>query len=78
LLTSSLEYDYRLTGDWWGATFYDAGNAFNGWDALELKTAAGMGIRWISPVGPIRLDIAHPFDDDDNDYRIHFSIGPEF
>lgn len=78
LLTSSLEYDYRLTGDWWGATFYDAGNAFNGWDAHELKTAAGMGIRWISPVGPIRLDIAHPFDDDDNDYRIHFSIGPEF
>ncbi|MFK4016034.1 autotransporter assembly complex protein TamA [Cobetia marina] len=78
LLTSSLEYDYRLTGDWWGATFYDAGNAFNGWDALELKTAAGMGIRWISPVGPIRLDIAHPFDDEDNDYRIHFSIGPEF
>ncbi|WP_191237001.1 autotransporter assembly complex protein TamA [Cobetia marina] len=78
LLTSSLEYDYRLTGDWWGAAFYDAGNAFDGWDALELKTAAGMGIRWISPVGPIRLDIAHPFDDDDNDYRIHFSIGPEF
>ncbi|MHC9036766.1 autotransporter assembly complex protein TamA, partial [Cobetia marina] len=78
LLTSSLEYDYRLTGDWWGATFYDAGNAFNGWYALELKTAAGMGIRWISPVGPIRLDIAHPFDDEDNDYRIHFSIGPEF
>ncbi|WP_176426481.1 autotransporter assembly complex family protein [Cobetia sp. QF-1] len=78
LLTGSLEYDYRVTGDWWGAAFYDAGDAFNGWPPEDLNTAAGMGVRWISPVGPIRLDIAHPFDDDDNDYRIHFSIGPEF
>lgn len=77
LVTGSLEYDYRLTGDWWGATFYDAGNAFDGFSELELKTAAGMGIRWISPVGPIRLDVAHPFDDD-SAYRVHFSIGPEF
>ena len=35
-------------------------------------------VRWISPVGPIRLDIAHPFDDEDNSWRLHFAIGPEF
>lgn len=77
LVAGSLEYNYRLTGDWWGATFYDAGNAFDGFSEMELKSAAGLGVRWISPVGPIRLDVAHPFDDD-SDYRIHFSIGPEF
>ena len=38
---------------------------------------AGVGVRWVSPVGPIRFDIAHPFDIDDA-FRVHFSIGPEF
>jgi len=36
-----------------------------------------VGVRWVSPVGPIRFDIAHPFDIDDA-FRVHFSIGPEF
>ncbi|WP_192037056.1 autotransporter assembly complex family protein [Halomonas sp. YLGW01] len=78
LLTAGLEAQRRITGDWWGAAFVDTGNAFNAWSALEVKTGAGLGIRWVSPVGPIRFDVAHPYDDEDNDYRIHFSIGPEF
>ncbi|WP_442908603.1 autotransporter assembly complex protein TamA [Halomonas sp. S3-1-8] len=78
MLTSTLEYQRRVTGDWWGAAFVDNGNAFDDWSADDLKTGAGVGVRWISPVGPIRFDVAHPFDDEDNDYRIHFSIGPEF
>ncbi|MFG6666562.1 autotransporter assembly complex family protein [Halomonas sp. HNIBRBA4712] len=78
MLTSTLEYQRRVTGDWWGAAFVDNGNAFDNWSAQDLKTGAGLGVRWISPVGPIRFDIAHPFDDDDNDWRLHFSIGPEF
>ncbi|MFC0268405.1 autotransporter assembly complex protein TamA [Kushneria aurantia] len=78
LLVTSLEYQRRVTGDWWGATFFDAGNAFNDWGPDELKKSFGAGVRWISPVGPIRLDIAHPLDDDDNAFRIHFGIGPEF
>lgn len=77
MLTSTLEYQRRVTGDWWGATFVDTGDAFDNWGPEELKTGAGVGIRWISPVGPIRLDVAHPFDDED-DWRLHFSIGPEF
>ncbi|MDR5874871.1 autotransporter assembly complex family protein [Halomonas sp. CUBES01] len=77
-LTSSLEYQRRVTGDWWGATFVDAGDAFDNWGPSDLKKSAGLGVRWISPVGPIRFDIAHPFDDDDDNWRLHFSIGPEF
>ncbi|TVP48014.1 MAG: outer membrane protein assembly factor [Halomonas sp.] len=76
-ITSSLEYQRRVTGDWWGATFVDSGNAFDNWGPDSLKTGAGAGVRWISPVGPIRLDVAHPFDHED-DWRLHFSIGPEF
>ncbi|SDN10415.1 autotransporter assembly complex protein TamA [Vreelandella arcis] len=77
-LTSSIEYQRRVTGDWWGATFVDAGDAFDNWGPSDLKKSAGIGVRWISPVGPIRFDIAHPFDDDDDNWRLHFSIGPEF
>ncbi|MBR2515450.1 MAG: outer membrane protein assembly factor [Halomonas sp.] len=77
LLTSTLEYQRRVTGDWWGATFVDSGDAFDNWGPEDLKTGAGVGVRWISPVGPIRFDVAHPFDNDD-DWRVHFSIGPEF
>ncbi|APE32252.1 hypothetical protein BOX17_15585 [Halomonas aestuarii] len=77
LLTASLEAQRRITGKWWGATFIDTGDAFTDWGPSDLKTGAGLGVRWISPVGPIRLDIAHPFDIEDA-FRIHFSIGPEF
>lgn len=77
MLTSTLEYQRRVTGDWWGATFVDSGDAFDNWGPEELKTGAGLGVRWISPVGPIRFDVAHPFDHED-DWRVHFSIGPEF
>ena len=77
LLTSSVEYQRRITGNWWGATFVDTGDAFDNWAPTGLKTGAGLGVRWVSPVGPIRLDVAHPFDHEDN-WRLHFSIGPEF
>ena len=77
MLTSTLEYQRRVTGDWWGATFIDNGDAFDNWGPNDLKTGAGVGVRWVSPVGPIRFDIAHPFDHED-DWRLHFSIGPEF
>ncbi|ANF59658.1 hypothetical protein A5892_12710 [Halotalea alkalilenta] len=78
MFTGTLEYQRRVTGDWWSAAFYDFGDAFDSWSDSSLKTAAGLGVRWISPVGPIRFDIAHPFDDEDNSWRIHFAIGPEF
>ncbi len=78
LFTYSLEWQRRVTGDWWGAAFVDTGDAFDAWGPDDLNTGAGLGVRWISPVGPIRLDIAHPFDDEDNAWRLHFAIGPEF
>ena len=58
LATGSLEYDHPLTEKWHLAAFTDAGNAFNDFDAFEPRHSAGIGIRWRSPLGPIRLDIA--------------------
>lgn len=74
---TSFEAQRRITGKWWLASFVDTGDAFTKWAPDDLNTGAGVGVRWISPVGPIRFDVAHPFDNDDN-FRIHFAIGPEF
>ncbi|PKF50717.1 hypothetical protein AT251_09580, partial [Enterovibrio nigricans] len=55
MATGSLEYNYRVTGNWWAAVFTDAGDAWTTSDP-EWKTSVGVGVRWESPVGPIRLD----------------------
>lgn len=76
IATSTLEYQYRLYGNWWAAAFFDYGDAFN--DAPEWKRGAGVGIRWGSPVGPIRLDFAWGLDaTPGEEFRIHFTLGPE-
>ncbi|WP_106478199.1 autotransporter assembly complex protein TamA [Phytohalomonas tamaricis] len=78
LFTATAEYQRRIKDGWWLATFADGGNSFDDWWPDDIKTSAGLGVRWISPVGPISLDIAHPFDDEENSWRLHFAIGPEF
>lgn len=72
----SAEYQYSLTEKWRLATFMDQGNAFNSADFPSLKSSVGVGVRWVSPVGPLRLDLAHPLDGDGG-VRLHFSMGPE-
>ena len=76
LLFGSLEVDHRVTGDWFAAAFFDIGNAFNNFSAMDLKPSAGVGVRWLSPVGLIRFDVAKPLQDD-GDFRIHLVIGPD-
>ncbi|ELP5730469.1 outer membrane protein assembly factor [Vibrio vulnificus] len=76
IATSTLEYQYRMVGNWWAAAFVDYGDAFN--DTPDWKTGAGIGVRWGSPVGPIRLDFAWGVDAEPGDeFRVHFTLGPE-
>ncbi|NVN82138.1 MULTISPECIES: autotransporter assembly complex family protein [unclassified Vibrio] len=76
LATSSFEYQYRLVGNWWGAAFYDIGDAFN--DKPDWKRGTGVGVRWASPVGPVSLDFAWGLDAKKGDeFQLHFSLGPE-
>ncbi|ENM5826826.1 outer membrane protein assembly factor [Vibrio metoecus] len=76
IATSSIEYQYRLTGNWWAAMFMDVGDAFN--DNPDWKKGAGVGVRWVSPVGPIRLDFAWGLDANPGEaFKIHFTLGPE-
>ncbi len=76
LVAGSLEYDYLVGQNWRFAIFADTGNAFDNNSDFELKQSAGIGIRWLSPIGPLRLDLAHPFDSDES-FRIHITMGPD-
>lgn len=75
MIAQSLEYQYEFAERWRVATFVDRGNAV---DSLSdsMNVGVGSGIRWVSPIGPLRLDFAHALDED-RGWRIHFSMGPE-
>ena len=76
LFATSLEYQYSLTERWRLASFVDQGNTFESLQLPSLKSAVGVGVRWVSPLGPLRFDLAHPLDDQGG-IRLHFSMGPE-
>ncbi|MBA4502362.1 outer membrane protein assembly factor [Marinobacterium sp. 3-1745] len=74
LVAGSVEMDYLVKDKWRVAAFVDTGNAFDD-NEMDLKTGVGIGGRWQSPVGPIRLDFAVPLDEDG--WQIHFTLGPD-
>jgi len=76
MVAGSLEYQYSFAEKWRIAAFVDQGNAFRDFELPNLKTGVGMGVRWVSPVGPLRLDLANGLDDEGG-WRVHFSMGPE-
>lgn len=63
-----------------GVVFYDAGNAFDDNESIDisgLRQAVGWGIRWKSPIAPIRLEFGYPLDKQEGDdpYQVNFSFG---
>ena len=62
---------------WRAAVFADAGNAYNEDFSNPTEYGAGLGIRWASPIGPIRLDVATGLSDDNYPIRLHFFIGSQ-
>lgn len=63
--------------------FVDAGNVFGANDPYRisaLRASVGVGISWISPVGPLRLGIANPIRKQPGDRieRFQFQIGTSF
>lgn len=77
LLEASVEYERPLRHRWSAAAFVDAGNAFLGGESMDLHVGAGIGLRWLSPLGPVRLDVAWPLDGEDRSPRLHVSLGPD-
>lgn len=78
MITGSIEYQLRVKGKWWGAVFFDIGRADTNFEFSNLKKGAGIGVRWESPLGPIKLDIAKPVgDSEENGIQFYIGLGPE-
>lgn len=75
IITASAEIEMLFRPDWSAAAFVDTGNAFNDWGDIELKTGVGLGLRWYTIIGAIRLDVAQPLDLEGDSLRVHFTIG---
>lgn len=77
LAVGSLELERRLTGRWSTAVFVDGGNAYDSEFKAEAAYGVGLGLRWRSPVGPIRLDLAQGHYLDKREWKAHVVLGPE-
>jgi translocation and assembly module TamA len=78
LIEGTVELERYWRRGFGAAVFVDAGDAFLG-DQFVLHAGAGVGVRWKSPVGVLRLDLAYPIESvDSSGWQIHFNIGPDF
>lgn len=81
--TVNLETRFRITEDMGLVPFLDGGMAYR--DALPdwfsgMRWGAGLGLRYFTPIGPLRLDVATPLHPEDGDAPLHVyvSIGQSF
>lgn len=76
VLAASVEYEQFLDDTWGFAVFADGGSAFD--SARDgLRKGVGLGLRWNSPVGPLRVDVARGLDDPDASFTLHVNLGAD-
>lgn len=83
VLEFSAELRWRVWGDVGVVPFIDAGQVYNTETPSldeELLWGAGFGIRYFTPIGPVRADIGFPLNarDSDDNFQLYFSLGQAF
>lgn len=79
LTTGSIEFARPIWANrpaWLWAVFVDAGDAADQLSDLQVKLGYGIGLRWRSPVGALRVDVAHG--EESHKTRLHLSLGMAF
>ena len=76
VITASIEYERYVRGPWGAAVFVDSGSAFDG-KRPDMRTGVGIGLRWRSPVGPVRIDVARGLDNPESPVTLHLNIGAD-
>jgi translocation and assembly module TamA len=82
----SVEYRQRIGTNFGTAVFLDAGNVSKNLNPIggKLTTGAGAGLRYYTPIGPIRLDLALPLQrrttgpNPDDAFEIYIGLGQAF
>ena len=77
------EARWRINEDFGAVAFVDGGGAFEGampGDGGDWYIGAGLGVRYYSPIGPVRLDVAMPINAREGEpgVQIYISIGQAF
>ena len=83
LVLVNLDYRFPIFGGLGGVVFADAGNVWADWRDLragDLELGLGAGVRYLSPIGPLRLEIAWKTDrrPGEDAYKIFLSVGNPF
>jgi outer membrane protein insertion porin family len=83
LLVGNLELRFPVRGNLGGVIFLDVGNVFTDFSTVssyEIREIAGIGVRYNTPVGPIRLDWGHFLDPraGEDGSRFYISVGQTF
>jgi translocation and assembly module TamA len=76
VLTGSVEGEHFFTDQWGGAVYVDSGSAFDG-TVPDWRTGVGVGVRWRSPVGLVRVDVARGLDHPDSPFTVFLNIGSD-
>ena len=64
LLEGNVEYRFAFGGEFQAVTFLDFGGVWSERQSVSLgdvEWTPGLGVRWFSPIGPIRADLAYRF-----------------
>jgi len=78
LAVASAEYERYFNESWGAGVFVDAGDAFI--EGFSLNVGVGLGLRWRSPLGPIRVDVGFPVQSSlptEQSWRLHVLLGPD-
>jgi outer membrane protein insertion porin family len=81
LLEGSVEYRFGVAWKFAGVIFFDFGNVWPetlGQRLNDLRYSPGIGLRYTTPIGPVRLDAARPVWDEEDRWQFHFSVGHAF
>lgn len=82
----NLDYRFPIFGDFGGTIFFDSGNVWADWRSIdlgELRNGIGVGVRYLSPIGPLRAGIGWKLDRERGEpaeptYELFFNIGNPF
>ncbi|MCA3303484.1 MAG: outer membrane protein assembly factor [Roseomonas sp.] len=82
LVETSLEWRQRISRSWGMAAFLDAGSVGEEAkpDFSRLRAGTGLGIRYLTAIGPLRFDVGVPLDrqKDDPSFAIYIGFGQAF
>jgi len=76
LATASVEVAREVRPNWFAAAFVDAGDAAASLRQFRAAVGYGIGARWRSPIGPVRVDLS--YGQEVRKLRLDFAVGVTF